>query len=355
VWIPARSPDGTYARWNGSSWVGEVGRDGWWFVARILAAAGIFAAEGLYVAVILFVLLLVAQDLTTSAGGTSDALIVAGLLLGMAVGPALCSALLSLVFRRAWWALSLVAAWPLWLGQASLLSGSGADWLGTTLAALVATLVVVSVGGLAVYGTPGPWRLSADGRWWGRSDEWYSSHSLDGSHRWDGKEWRSAASGVTPDVLEVGDPNSVTPNRQGKVTRVQVLRRIAGYGWNCVRAPLSWGPWWFIVVFPILILLLLLVEVAALLTVPLAAAGQVVDSLFGAEGYEGVLSSHDGLRLQLEGASIGLRCGRRVKKRLLPGLRYRVFRTRLLHWLVNYELLNYSSPVSLVSSRTTQA
>jgi hypothetical protein len=345
VWTPARSPDGVYARWNGSSWVGDVGRDGWWFVARILAAAGIFAAEGLYVAVALFVLLLGAKDLATGAGGTSDALIVAGLLLGIAVGPALCASLLSLLFRRAWWELSALAAWPLWLGLASLVSQPGADWYGTTLAALVGTLIVVCVGGLAVYGTPGPWRLSADGLWWGRSDEWYSSHSLDGSHRWDGNEWQSEAFGVVPDVLEVGDPDSLTTNREGKVTRVQILRRIAGYGWNCIRAPLSWGLWWFIVFFPALILLFLLIVVAALLTVPLAAAGQIVDSLLGAEGYEGVLSSHDGLRLQLEGSSIGLRCGRRVKNRLQPRLRYRVFRTKLFHWLVNYELLKDSSTV----------
>lgn len=107
AWAPATSPDGSFVHWDGFRWVREqdLTRE-----LRILSAIGLLFVDVIYVAVVLFILLLGASDVS----GT-DVLVKSLLVFGIAVAQVVSAAILARLFRRAWWALSLLAAWPFWV------------------------------------------------------------------------------------------------------------------------------------------------------------------------------------------------------------------------------------------------
>jgi hypothetical protein len=344
LWMPTTSPDGLSARWDGLRWVRQPeGIGGWALVTRVVATVGLLFAEAVYLAIVLVVFGIDANDLANGSAAGSDVELIIGLAIGAALLPGLCAALLALMFRRAWWELSLVAAWPLWGLLILLIVTPGTGKLESALALVAAGLVVLGIGWLAAFGAVGSWRVSPDGDWWGRPGEWYTSLTVDGASRWDGLEWRHDATAAPPEVVEVEDPDALPANREGRVTRGQLSLRVAGFGWASVRAPWItgfWGFWIIAVVFPPMILFFLAVSAVALIFVPIAAAVQSIDSLSGVQTFEGELSEEGSMRLHLPDSVVWLRCPRRMRERLVRGTRYRVFRTRLMIYVVNYERLN---------------
>jgi len=341
LWTPATSPDGLSARWDGIGWVRQPqGVGGWSSVARILAVAVLFFAEVVYFAIALAVFGIGANDVANGSAPASDEQLIIGLAVGAALLPGVCAALLALLFSRAWWALSLAAAWPLWGILILIVVTPGSGKLESALVLVAAVLVVLGIGWLAAVGAVGTWRVSPDRNWWGRPGEWYTSLTVDGASRWDGFVWRRESTAPPPEVVEAGDPDAVSANREGHVTRSQWALRVASFGWDSVRAPWSRALWWAPVLFPPAILILLAISVGALTIVPFAAGIQLIDSLSGVQTFEGELSGEDRLRLDCSGSVVKLRGPRRLRDRLLRGTRYRVFRTRLTAYLVNYERLN---------------
>jgi len=345
AWAPATSPDGSIAHWDGFRWVRkqELTRK-----LRILSAIGLLFADAIYVAVVLFILLLGASDVT----GT-DVLVKSLLVFGIAIAQVVSAAIMVRLFPRAWWALSLLAAWPFWVLLALVAVTPDASMSNSELPLALAILVTLGIGWLAAYGTAGRFLVTADGQWWGRPDEWYSTLSADGTWRWVGDEWRNESGAIVPAVLATEDWEALASNQAGRITRTQLARRVAGFGWAAISAPWRFGwadgrsvLWWlgclpFLPVALFVVFVFPLISGVAIVAVAISALIQLVDTRVGAEGFEGELSGVAEGQLRLRGSVVvNLRCPRRVRSQLVDGARYRVYRTRLTRYLVNFERVN---------------
>lgn len=345
AWAPATSPDGSIALWDGFRWVRKQDLTS---ELRILSAIGLLFADVLYVAVVLFILLLGAGDVS----GT-DVLVKSLLVFGIAVAQVVSAVILVRLFRRAWWAVSLLAAWPFWVLLVLVAVNPDASMSDSVVLLALAILVTLGTGWLAAYGTAGRFRVTADSQWWGRPDEWYSTLSADGTWRWVGDEWREEPVAIVPAVLATEDWEALTSNQAGRITRTQLARRVAGFGWVAIIAPwrFAWGDgrsplWWlgclpFLPVAVFVLFVFSLISGVAIVAVAITALVQLVDTRVGAEVFEGELSGVAEGQLCLRGpAVVNLRCPQRVRSQLVDGALYRVYRTRLTHYLVNFERIN---------------
>jgi hypothetical protein len=112
---------------------------------------GLLFTEAVYFAIVLVVLGIGANDLANGSAAGSDVQLIIGLAIGAALLPGLCAALLTLLFRRAWWELSLVAAWPLWGLLILLAVTPGTGKLESALVLVAAGMVVLGIGWLAAF------------------------------------------------------------------------------------------------------------------------------------------------------------------------------------------------------------
>ena len=345
AWAPSSSPDGSIARWDGFRWVRKQDLTP---ELRILSAIGLLVADVIYVAVVLFILLLGASDVS----GT-DVPVKSLLVFGIAVAQVVSAAVLARLFRRAWWALALLAAWPFWVLLVLVAVTPDTSMSDSTLPLVLAIFATLGIAWLAAYGTAGRFCVTADGQWWGRPDEWYSTLSADGTWRWVGDEWRKEPVAVVPAVLATEDWEALASNQAGRITQMQLARRIAGFGWVAVIAPwrFAWADgrsllWWlgclpFLPVAVFVAFVFALISCVAYVAVAITGLIQLVDTRLGVAVFEGELSGVAEGQLCLRGpVVVNLRCPQRVRSRLVDGARYRVYRTRLTRYLVNFERLN---------------
>lgn len=301
-------------------------------VVRLLLAS----AVGAFAAALAFVALLVAM-LTAEVGSALALLFLALALAAPAAGGSWLA-----VWSRPWWQTSaaavlpvgLASAWVSWRltsigwGVGFLVFAAGVAGASATTAAIRRTLRM----------TLDP-QLSEDRAWWGRGDLWSSVWTLDGGRRWDGMAWAPEVQPRPPAVLEAMDPPSLEANRRGEVSWAQALRLAAGTGGRYVagafRVPTMWS-WLYLTVVPLAVPLL------ALVTAPLVVAGSAVDCrLLGIEAIEGVAWTDDRRRYLGERP---VRLSRRMQGRLVEDGVYRLYRTRTLRLLVNYELVALPPP-----------
>src|SRR5438067_254013 len=117
AWMPARSPDGSYAKWDGKTWV-VSSRSSSRYLAVGLTAAGLWVLQLVWAFVAVILLIFQANDEYHARGsvGTEDissTAISVPIFVSLLILPLLMTALSSALIPHRWLLAPVIGGWPL--------------------------------------------------------------------------------------------------------------------------------------------------------------------------------------------------------------------------------------------------
>ena len=192
-WMPSRSPDGAYARWDGFRWmIPSQSPMRWAWV--MIGSVCLWFVEAVWVVIGVTVLVFQTNTEWYARGrvGTEDILatsISVPVLVSFLIVPLIITAVDARLISWRWWLAAVIGGGPvLVLAAGSLFSPS----LGTLAMVLIAAAFVGVAWGVAKLSPT--WRVSRDGAWWTDGRRRLSVATPDGQWRWDGKTWSRSMS-----------------------------------------------------------------------------------------------------------------------------------------------------------------